>query len=317
MHEVLEGVSGLLGLAKADEGRKKRIRAKDFEREGAEKGREKKEDGSDGQGDEPRQAEEVVSNEGGASEDEESDAVAQMGGSVDYFEDLDKYASMVADSSSDEDSSENDEEDQPMNRRRQSSFSPILSDSPPPTTSQEHKPAKARRPGAQTIRTPNSTTFLPSLTAGYWSNSDSAASEIDSDAADIKPRKNRMGQQARRALWEKKFGYKANHLKEQMESRDQGWDAKKGAQGGDDRGSRGRGRGRGASASGGRNQRSSRPANVKGASGANSDPLGVRRGKIVEVKAAGQAVHPSWEAAKKKKEVKTMAAFEGKKIVFD
>lgn len=321
MDEVLEGARGVLGLGKGNEGKKKRLRANDFEREGPPREREEKEDGGDEQGDEQRQPHEEVSNVGGASEDEEHEAVAEMEGSGDDLEDYDKYAIRLANSSSDYDSPENEDDDQPTNRRRQSSFSPILSDSPARTTSKRSKPATARKPGANPIPTPKSTTFLPSLTAGYWSNSDSAASDPDSDAADLKPRKNRMGQQARRALWEKKFGHKANHLKGESHSRDHGWDARKGAQSGEDRGSRGRGRGRGrgasASASGGRNRRSNRPANVKGASGANSDPVGVRRGKPSEAKAAEGPLHPSWEAAKKKKEVKTMAAFAGKKIVFE
>lgn len=319
MDEVLEGARSVLGLGKGNEGRKKRLRAKDFERERPPREREEKDDGGDEHGDEQRQPDEEVSNVGGASDDEEHEAVAEMEGSGDDLEDCDKYAIRLANSSSDEDSPGNDDEDQPTNRRRQSSFSPILSDSPPRTTSKQSKPTQARKAGANPIPTPKSTTFLPSLTAGYWSNSDSAVSDPDSDAADIKLRKNRMGQQARRALWEKKFGYKANHLKQESQSRDHGWDARKGAQGGEERGSRGRGRGRGrgASASGGRNRRSNRPANVKGASGANSDPVGVRRGKPSEAKAAEGPLHPSWEAAKKKKEVKTMPAFEGKKTVFD
>ena len=63
-----------------------------------------------------------------------------------------------------------------------------------------------------------SSKFLPSLMSGYVSGSDS---DPDADYyKDKKPgppekkeRKNRMGQQARRALWEKKFGKEANHVK--------------------------------------------------------------------------------------------------------
>jgi hypothetical protein len=68
-----------------------------------------------------------------------------------------------------------------------------------------------------------SSTFLPSLMSGYVSGGDS-----DPDAEwhqqnakrgppEKKERKNRMGQQARRALWEKKFGARANHVRQQEE----------------------------------------------------------------------------------------------------
>ncbi|KAI5814578.1 BUD22-domain-containing protein [Pyronema omphalodes] len=70
---------------------------------------------------------------------------------------------------------------------------------------------------------PASSTFLPSLMSGYVSGGDS-----DPDAEwheqnakrgppEKKERKNRMGQQARRALWEKKFGARANHVRQQQE----------------------------------------------------------------------------------------------------
>ncbi|MCJ1282319.1 hypothetical protein MMC26_001642 [Xylographa opegraphella] len=190
-------------------------------------------------------------------------------------------------------------------RLRQSSFSPVRSPSPRLAASKSPN----RNKSSQAMK---STTFLPSLTlGGYLSNSDSAGSDSDSRAANVTTRKNRMGQQARRQLWEKKFGHKANHIKKQ--GRDQGWDLKKGAQGGDERGSRARGRG------GYRNVTSgSRPRKiVQGASGANSDPLGPRREKPGKADKVDGPLHPSWVAAKKLKEGKKALAFEGKKIVFD
>ncbi|MCJ1245371.1 hypothetical protein MMC30_002575 [Trapelia coarctata] len=312
LEDVAEGVRGVLGVGKGEEGRRKRVRAKDFEGEGF--GNEKEGDGGDEEGVEVRREEEELLSGDGVDKlgdegvDGEREGVG-MDASSDESEDYDQYASRLADSSNDEDSSDEDET-QLMDRQRQSSFSPLSPGSLPPTTSHHPKPAKAPKPTTNTFPAPKTTTFLPSLTAAYWSNSDSATSDPDSDAGEIQPRKNRMGQQARRALWEKKFGAKANHIKLQSQSqnRDQGWDARKGAQGGDERGLRGRGKGRG---SGGRR----RPPNVKGASGANSDPLGERRGKKGEEKEG--PLHPSWEAAKKKKEAKVMPAFEGRKIVFD
>lgn len=331
MDEMLEGVRGVLGLGKVEEGRKRRVRAKDFEREGAGKEREgakkEREDGGDERGAgieeeeveedggdaETRREEEELSIEDAVDEDreeEEREVMIGMDISGDESEDYDRYASRIADSLNDEGSSDGDE-NHFLGRRKQSSFSPFPSDSSHPTTSQHPKAAKPPKTTAKPLPKPKTTTFLPSLTAGYWSNSDSDASDPDSDAGEMKPRKNRMGQQARRALWEKKFGAKANHIKSQSQSqsRDQGWDARKGAQGGDERGSRGRRKGGG----GGKGQRS-RPPNMKGASGANSDPLGERKKGLGEKEGP---LHPSWEAAKKKKEVKITATYEGKKIVFD
>lgn len=73
-----------------------------------------------------------------------------------------------------------------------------------------------RRP-AKKQRLDTSSTFLPSLATGYVSFSD----DDDDDARWIRQaehedrqqeRKNRPGQRARRALWEKKFGEKAKHV---------------------------------------------------------------------------------------------------------
>ena len=156
--------------------------------------------------------------------------------------------------------------------------------------------------------TPKSTTFLPSLMmGGYWSGSESAE---DDNVSQWETRKNRRGQQARRALWEKKFGRNASHLKKQANDRNQGWDPRKGASDGKDiRGKRGRGRGGSSMRS---NDRRETEKIVR--SGANSDPIKTRerKSKLVE-----GPLHPSWVAAKKAKEAKATVAFQGNKVVFD
>ena len=159
---------------------------------------------------------------------------------------------------------------------------------------------------------PKSTTFLPSLMmGGYWFGTESDFDDDDDDddgtAVNIEPRKNRKGQQARRQIWEKKFGQKANHVKSQ--SRDQGWDPRNGAQGGDNRGRRGRGRG-------GIRVRSrlKESADMSRGSGPNSEPVKPRA--IVKIKQPDGPLHPSWLAAKKAKEQKQTATFTGKKTVF-
>ncbi|KAJ5825571.1 hypothetical protein N7474_002709 [Penicillium riverlandense] len=165
-------------------------------------------------------------------------------------------------------------------------------DSPPPPTKKPKGSTKSSKAPA------TDTTFLPSLMmGGYWSGSESEATD-DEAAAGPPKRKNRMGQQARRALWEKKYGEKANHvqkeMKKQKKNRDSGWDVKRGAT---DAGRRGR-----------------RPQNRRDEqTGANTMPLG-------KAKSAAQdsgPLHPSWEAKKKAKEQASTASFQGKKVVFD
>ncbi|KAA8644487.1 hypothetical protein EYZ11_003036 [Aspergillus tanneri] len=173
-------------------------------------------------------------------------------------------------------------------------------DSPPPPKKQ-----KSKIPPMEPV---TSTTFLPSLTmGGYFSGSEAETEDVDNEPP---RRKNRMGQQARRALWEKKFGSGANHLKNQKHSernnRDSGWDSRRGAIGDGDgsRGRRGRGRGRGGGSMGGKIQRQEvdRPA-----------PRGSAAKKPQK---DNRPLHPSWEAARRAKEQKT-ASFQGKKFVFD
>ena len=164
-------------------------------------------------------------------------------------------------------------------------------------------PPRKRKPNV--VTTASNSTFIPSLMGGYWSGSESAE---DDDTIESSARKNRMGQQARRVLWEKKFGKKANHLKGKR--RDEGWDPRKGAGGDNGREGRGGGRGRG-SDTGPRRTQGLR--NGPHSSGANSDPVVSR----VKGKKEDAPLHPSWEAAKKAKEQKKNVAFQGKKVVFD
>lgn len=123
----------------------------------------------------------------------------------------------------DEQSSEDDEDDEDE-EDGESDGSGI---SPPP----KRVKSKTGRSAPQL----GNSTFLPSLMGGYISGSDSEASDID-----VGPtlKKNRRGQRARQAIWEKKFKKEANHVKKQIEmsARDQGWDMKKGAVGDEESG---------------------------------------------------------------------------------
>ncbi|MCJ1440859.1 MAG: hypothetical protein MMC23_001345 [Stictis urceolatum] len=169
---------------------------------------------------------------------------------------------------------------------------------------------RATRANTATAR-PKSTTFFPTLMGGYISGS-----EIESEdeaAANIDAPKNRPGQQARRAKWERKYGENANHIKKAKQSRDAGWDPRRGAQAdGDQRGRRGSrriGTGAKSSRSKGRGPQSS---------GANADAVVLRPQAKKKAKDNEGKLHPSWEAAKKRKEQhKDSATFAGKKVKFD
>lgn len=186
----------------------------------------------------------------------------------------------------------------------------LLSPEPENSSSSPSPPSLTQKAPARSFSKPKATTFIPSLTVGgYWSGSDSTASDLD--IGDTKTRKNRRGQQERRAIWEKKYGRNANHVKKQSQSqnRDEGWDPRRGARSSDDtRGKRGRGRGRG----GTHTKFRAGEGGSLGATGANSDPVLAKKVKAVE-----QPLHPSWAAAKKRKDENRTVAFAGKKVVFD
>ena len=155
---------------------------------------------------------------------------------------------------------------------------------------------------------PTATTFLPSLTmGGYISGSDSVAGSSDEEAANLQLRKNRRGQRARRAIWEKKFGSKANHVRKEKEGRDHGWDAR-----------------RGATAEKSRREKTKKIPDgdkaevlvMNGPGGAHGAQAKASTPSKAKNKEDGP-LHPSWEAAKKAKELKQKTAFTGKKIVFD
>ncbi|KAM3064822.1 hypothetical protein ACMFMG_010468 [Clarireedia jacksonii] len=170
------------------------------------------------------------------------------------------------------------------------------SGAPPPTKTKLSKPSKA----APAAKPTTGSTFLPTLMGGYWSGSESPASDLSDSPVGRPIRKNRMGQQARRALAEKKFGTGANHIKagkpsvniKEGKGKDKG--RKRGEKFGNDRG---RGRGRGRDEKDNANLTEVKPR-VK-----TRDDVGV--------------LHPSWQAAKKAKEEKLKATFQGKKVTFD
>jgi len=186
-------------------------------------------------------------------------------------------------------------DDSDLDQQRSSSLTPSTSSDTIPTKKANPKPA--------------SSTFVPSLTmGGYISGSDSGVDEEFEDKSNQK--KNRRGQRARRAIWEQKYGKEAKHVQPGSESRagkgdnrNAGWDARRGAS---DETSYKYGAGRRGGAGNVFGQRagkvSTRPMSDKKNDRDDTGPL-----------------HPSWEAAKKRKEAggMQMPQFAGKKMTFD
>lgn len=232
-----------------------------------------------------------------SSDDEEYDTANEE---LDPMEITDVSASensddeVALDSSASEDGSEDEEDLDEDESESESDGSAVTS--PPKARKESKKVTKATE-----------TKFLPSLMGGYISGSESEASDIDVAPA---ARKNRRGQRARQAIWEKKFKEQAKHLGKEKSSRDAGWDLKRGAVDVSERtpwkqgiktpfGKRSRDSGSG-----------EQPQPQQG----HSEP---KRPRAPRKKDDEGPLHPSWEARKKAKEQQQTAAFQGKRVVFD
>lgn len=179
-----------------------------------------------------------------------------------------------------------------------------ISVSPSPSNSSDHGQQRIRIEPAEQRFT--KTAFLPSLSlGGYYSGSESDDEDTykHRGPAEPKPRKNRRGQRARQQLAELKYGKNAKHLAKQKEKnpRDAGWDPKRGAVApGQDSRSRVR-----------------KGSEQKMSNGHASDQTMSSKPKSNRRDDQG-SLHPSWEAAKKRKmQDQSLPTFAGKKITFD
>jgi hypothetical protein len=234
----------------------------------------------------------------GFSSDEGEPAIGQGGSSLrddasseeDDSDDAVKEAAKPRDSSDDEEDDDEDEDED--DEEYDSDHSSAISRSPSP------KRASKRRKAVEDTGPTTGSTFLPSLMGGYISGSESA-----SDVDIAPPRKNRRGQRARQAIWEKKFKEEAKHLHKPQ--RDQGWDPKRGAvEGARTPWKRGIANPFGKSADGG----------AGGKGGAAGAPEPPKKPRIADNTGP---LHPSWEAKKRVEEKLQNVKFEGKKIKFD
>lgn len=180
-----------------------------------------------------------------------------------------------------------EDEDQDDDEEEESDSSAV---SPPP---------KARKAAKQEASSKTRDThYLPTLMGGYISGSESEASDID-----VAPtRKNRRGQRARQAIAEKKFKDKAKHLAKEKAGRDDGWDLKRGAVGGNERTPWKKG------------VRTPFEKNHGHKDDGEQEP---RRPKPPTKKDNEGPLHASWEAKKKAQEAQEAAVYQGKRVVFD
>jgi hypothetical protein len=312
---AMKEVKSELGIGTDDlrPGKKKRLRAKDYQNGDAENSAEGQEDEVDadaaaklrnalGLGAQRPDSGSGDSDDDGVISDDEEDGSG-------------RYRSRLAFSDEDEDDDQDEDEDEelgsdieaierrleaegigrkkPREERRYDAESDLeLSDDE----------SEADIPVPRKVAAPNKSAFMPSLTlGGYISGS---GSDID-DAAALAPRKNRRGQRARQQIWEKKFGVTAKHL--QKPAGNARWDPKRGAT---DRNVRG---GRQPMGRGGPVRR----PNERGSGDRTAHAKGSSETKKPKRDDTGP-LHPSWEAAKRAKEKKSVpVAFQGKKISFD
>ncbi|OTA91873.1 hypothetical protein M434DRAFT_396819 [Hypoxylon sp. CO27-5] len=181
--------------------------------------------------------------------------------------------------------------------------------SPPPS-----KKTKATKTGPVSA---GNSAFLPTLMGGYISGSESEASDIDVGP----PRKNRRGQRARQAIWEKKYKDKAKHVQKQQQEkakgRDQGWDIRRGAVGDDEEGSNKPWKKGIRNPFDNKHVHPERQRQMQGGSQEvdRSQPAERPKPKAAPKRDDTGPLHPSWAAAKKAKEQKV--EFQGRKVVFD
>ncbi|TBU28592.1 Bud-site selection protein [Dichomitus squalens] len=202
-------------------------------------------------------------------------------------------------------------------------------------------PAKKAKPSATDVKGNSkpgaASTFLPSLSVGFTRGDSDASDFSEGEAAGADaPRKNRRGQRARRAIWEKKYGRNANHVKKQHEAqaraprpqqqkgRPYGGPAERGARkfqaaGGAPRQGRDAGYGKtnadGVTRGPGQTLGASRHVGSSGPETKNAGAGGGRSGKGAQ---GETPLHPSWEAKKRLKEKLNpgIRPAQGKKITF-
>jgi len=315
MPNILGEIRKLLGVDEAPTGNQSKAESKKDAGPKEKPARRQVEEADSGSGSEdearPKRTSSTRDGERDSRPDEDMSVSGDEGSGSEDFAEFDARLAPGSDSEGEEDS---DEDLPAKSRAHADDISDSVSRSPSPAFSAADSPPPKKTKASKGSDAPvQSTTFLPSLMmGGYWSGSEEA-----SEAEEAAPeRKNRMGQRARRALWEKKYGKSANHvqkeLKQQKRSRDSGWDTRKGAT---DGGRGGRHGGRGGFGDRGLGDR---PHNIHNKSGGHHSSSGPGQGGKPKGPPKDEGpLHPSWEAKRKLKEQASAATFQGKKVTFD
>ena len=179
----------------------------------------------------------------------------------------------------------------------------IASDDVEESSSDDENVPDAQRSQINSQTGPKPISSLPTLAyAGYISGSDDGS--IAESLEDLPMRKNRRGQRARQKIAELKHGQKAKHLQNAVGSRDQGWDMRRGATDG---------------------HKSWERKGVKDRAREEKDDRRHRSaivGGTQDVDRTERPEHPSWEAARQRKEAARkmrggLGMAKGQKITFD
>lgn len=281
--------------------------------------------------------------ESGSDSDSESDEPEQRRTSKSKHQSNDSDASDAEDDST----SDSDSEDDSSSDSDSGSDASSSSSSSERPRKRKAKTCSPERSSKKFKKSSATSTFLPSLSTGFIAGrsddewSDAEADLADRDLSEIKSggkkeRKNRMGQRARKALYEKKYGKNANHIKMREKQKAAKLERSANRPPGARVGGGGDGSGRQ------RPPAFQAPTKRDGGWGGPVVPLpkqpkrpfvprseapvpvvapAMQNGGKPGAKAGGeskaQEMHPSWIAKQKQKELMAQVKPQGKKVVFD
>ncbi|KIR96411.1 hypothetical protein L804_06246 [Cryptococcus deuterogattii 2001/935-1] len=246
-------------------------------------------------------------------QDRAADAAGWESGSVSGSDIEGEDVGIASQSESESEPDNSDAIDIPSAKRAKTTAPPLLSKTKPVKPEKADKPPKSAKDLTSSI-------FLPSLSIGFTRGDDGDSDpDLDDDPNGVAGkqsvvRKNRRGQRARQAIWEKKYGKNAKHVvKAQEEEKRQAQKAREKAE------AKGRTRDSGWGA---RSGKAVGPA-VNAAS-APTAAAALHTQKVYPESKQSQteqkkSLHPSWEAAKLRKQKMGAVQTEVKaqKIVFD
>ncbi|CBQ71927.1 conserved hypothetical protein [Sporisorium reilianum SRZ2] len=168
------------------------------------------------------QWDDLIASDSGAESESEEEEEAPSKRKRKSRHDSDKSSDEASSDDDDSDDDDSDDDDSDDDDSDDDDSDDDDSDSDASTSSSSSSSSLPRKHSTKK-KLKTSSTFLPSLSTGFIAGrSDDEWSDAEADLADRdlselngskKERKNRMGQRARKALYEKKYGSNANHIK--------------------------------------------------------------------------------------------------------